>query len=180
MIDTPVKIQVRHFIPDRWNVSRLTIKGNTWYIYNFLEAVGNNIRTSFPFNAAVIACFWYFNKNVFSLITPLTLTMIMFPGFNSSRIHTWRLFVWFFFLRRSQKWILISIFLFNPLLRNVVKWPDTLLKSCSKCCKIFKVCLTILRNGEVKGQNQLHVKNNQTLGFVTVRSIKCLPSKIVG
>ena len=40
---------------------------------------------------------------------------------------------------------------FNPLLRNVVKWSDTILKSCSKCCKIFKVCLTILRHYEVKG-----------------------------
>ena len=37
----------------------------------------------------------------------------------------------------------------NPLLRNVVKWSDTLSKSCSKCCKIFKVCLTILRHCEV-------------------------------
>ena len=40
---------------------------------------------------------------------------------------------------------------FNPLLRNVVKWSDTLLKCCSICCKIFKVCLTILRYCEVKG-----------------------------
>ena len=39
----------------------------------------------------------------------------------------------------------------NPLLGNVVKWSDTLLKSCSICCKIFKVCLTILRHCEVKG-----------------------------
>ena len=39
----------------------------------------------------------------------------------------------------------------NPLLRNVVKWLDKLQKSCSICCKIFKVCLTILRHCEVKG-----------------------------
>ena len=39
----------------------------------------------------------------------------------------------------------------NPLLRNVAKWSDTLKKSCSKCCKIFKVCLTILQHCEVKG-----------------------------
>ena len=39
----------------------------------------------------------------------------------------------------------------NPLLCNVVNWSDTLQKSCSICCKIFKVCLTILRHCEVKG-----------------------------
>ena len=39
---------------------------------------------------------------------------------------------------------------FNYLLCNVVKWSDTLQKSCSKCCKIFKVCLAILRHYEVK------------------------------
>ena len=39
----------------------------------------------------------------------------------------------------------------NPLLRNVIKWSDTLLKFYSKCCKIFKVCLTILGHCEVKG-----------------------------
>ena len=33
---------------------------------------------------------------------------------------------------------------FNPLMHNVPKWSDTLLKSCSIYCKIFKVCLTIL------------------------------------
>ena len=31
------------------------------------------------------------------------------------------------------------------LMHNVSKWLDTLKHSCSKCCKIFKVCLTILR-----------------------------------
>ena len=39
----------------------------------------------------------------------------------------------------------------NLLLRIVVKWSDTLSKSCSICCRIFKVCLTILRYCEVKG-----------------------------
>ena len=39
----------------------------------------------------------------------------------------------------------------NPLLRSIVKWSDTLQKSYSICCKIFKVCLTILRHCEVKG-----------------------------
>ena len=32
----------------------------------------------------------------------------------------------------------------KSLMLNVPKWSDTLQKSCSKCCKIFKVCLTIL------------------------------------
>ena len=40
---------------------------------------------------------------------------------------------------------------FNPLLRDVVKWSETLLKFCSICRKIFKVCVTILRHWEVKG-----------------------------
>ena len=40
---------------------------------------------------------------------------------------------------------------FNPLLRSAVKWSDTLLKSCSICCKIFKVRLTILQHCEEKG-----------------------------
>ena len=39
----------------------------------------------------------------------------------------------------------------NPLLRNVVKWSDTLKKACSIRCKIFKMCLTILQHCEVKG-----------------------------
>ena len=38
----------------------------------------------------------------------------------------------------------------NPLLLNVVKWSGTLSKSCSICCKIFKVCMTILRHCEVE------------------------------
>ena len=40
---------------------------------------------------------------------------------------------------------------FNPLFRNVVKWPDILQESCSICYKIFNVCLTILRHCEVRG-----------------------------
>ena len=39
----------------------------------------------------------------------------------------------------------------NPLMHNVPKWPDTLQKSCSKCFKIFKVCLTILEHYALKG-----------------------------
>ena len=49
-------------------------------------------------------------------------------------------------------WKIIKIVkIINPLLRNVVKWSDTLLKSWRICCKIFKVYLTILRHREVKG-----------------------------
>ena len=33
---------------------------------------------------------------------------------------------------------------FNPLMHNAPNWSDTLWKFCSICCKIFKVCLTIL------------------------------------
>lgn len=40
---------------------------------------------------------------------------------------------------------------FNLFLYNVPKWPNTLLKSCSKCGNIFKVCLTILGRYEWKG-----------------------------
>ena len=40
---------------------------------------------------------------------------------------------------------------FNPLMHNVPKWSDRLLKSCSICCKIFKVCLTILGHYALKG-----------------------------
>ena len=40
---------------------------------------------------------------------------------------------------------------FNPLMLNVPKWYDTLLKSCSICCKIFKVSLTILGHYALKG-----------------------------
>ena len=40
-------------------------------------------------------------------------------------------------------YVSLSKIMLTPLLRNVVKWSYTLPKSCSKCCKIFKVCLTI-------------------------------------
>ena len=39
----------------------------------------------------------------------------------------------------------------NSLMHNVPKWSDILLKSYSKCCKIFKVCLAILRHYALKG-----------------------------
>ena len=31
----------------------------------------------------------------------------------------------------------------NPLMHNILKWSDARWKSCSICCKILKVCLTI-------------------------------------
>ena len=37
---------------------------------------------------------------------------------------------------------------FNPFMHNVPNWSDTL---CSKCRKIFKVCLTILGHCALKG-----------------------------
>ena len=42
---------------------------------------------------------------------------------------------------------------FNPLMYNVPKWLDILLKSCSIPCKIFKACLTILGHYELKAFN---------------------------
>ena len=40
----------------------------------------------------------------------------------------------------------------NPSMHNVPKWLDKLQKSCIKCGKIFKVCLTILGHYALKGQ----------------------------
>ena len=42
----------------------------------------------------------------------------------------------------------------NILMHNVPKWSDTLLKSCTICCKIFKVCLTILGFYALKAKDQ--------------------------
>ena len=36
-------------------------------------------------------------------------------------------------------------------MHNVLKWTGTLQKSCKECCKIFKVCLTILGRYALKG-----------------------------
>ena len=35
---------------------------------------------------------------------------------------------------------------FNPSVNNAPKWSDTLQISCNICCKIFKVCLAVLRH----------------------------------
>ena len=36
-------------------------------------------------------------------------------------------------------------------MHDLPNWSDTLKKSCSKCCNIFKVCLTILGHYALKG-----------------------------
>ena len=54
-------------------------------------------------------------------------------------------------LQLSNCIIIIVCNVFNPLMHNVLKWSDTLQKSCSICCKIFKVCLTILRRYALRG-----------------------------
>ena len=76
IIGTPVKFSIRNFISGWWNVLTDN-KDNIWYIHHFLKAVGNNIRILFlifdwaywPCNATVIACFWHFNNNIFSVIS---------------------------------------------------------------------------------------------------------------
>ena len=52
------------------------------YMLDFLKAVGNNIKATFPFNPFVVAYLWYFNNNMFSVIIP---TQVF-------RSHTWVLF----------------------------------------------------------------------------------------
>ena len=92
-------------------MSRLTIKDNIWYTHDFLKAVGNNIRVLFliydwlywPFNAAVIAYFWYFNKNTFSVITPLTFHNDNVSLIQMFRLHTWVLFNIFLFFCAEVK-----------------------------------------------------------------------------
>ena len=46
---------------------------------------------------------------------------------------------------------LISEDLLHPLMHHVPKWSETLEESCSKCCKTFTVCLTILGHYALKG-----------------------------
>ena len=53
MIGTPVKFQTGTLF-SIGEVSRLTIKGSTCYIHNFLKAVGNKIRASSPFSAMLL------------------------------------------------------------------------------------------------------------------------------
>ena len=67
-------------------------------------------------------------------------------NFNTFNFHEFRFFpIAVAFYRYNTQYI------FNPLMHNVPKWSDTLYKSCSIFCKIFKVCLTILGHYALKG-----------------------------
>ena len=46
---------------------------------------------------------------------------------------------------------------YENLMHNIPKWADTFKKSCSICCKVFKVCVTIFRCNELKGL-KVHAK----------------------
>ena len=77
---------------------------------------------SFPFNSAVIACIWYFNNNIFSVIIPLAFDNNNLLLIQVFRLRTWVLLAIYFFLHQSQKKILMSIFLFlkfNYLLKEI-------------------------------------------------------------
>ena len=40
-------------------------------------------------------------------------------------------------------WAVLGI---DPLMHNIRKWADTLWNYCNKCCKIFQVCMAILKH----------------------------------
>ena len=94
MIDTPVIFQIKNFI-----------KANILYIHDFVKVVGNNIRVLclifewlyWSFNADVIACFWYFNNNIFAVITPFAFDNDHVSLIQIFRLHAWVLFAVFFF-----------------------------------------------------------------------------------
>ena len=65
--------------------------------------------------------------------------------------HCFRTMLLSFIITSSNCHVRSFFWLFNPLMHNVPKWSDTLQKSCSKCCKLFKVCLTILGHYALKG-----------------------------
>ena len=65
----------------------LIIKLSSWYIHDFLKAVGNKAGTFFPFNAAATACFLFFNSNMFSLITPLVFNKVNASSIPISTLH---------------------------------------------------------------------------------------------
>ena len=65
-------------------------------------------------------------------------------------------------------------------MHNGPKWSDTLSKSCSICCKIFKVCLTILGHyplGCSKKFETMNARDNEIFFKVsylfTPKEIKC-------
>ena len=89
----------------------MTKKGNIWYIHDFSKAVGNTIKASCRFNAAAIAYFWYFNNNMFSVVTNLACNKVIVSSIQVSTLQTFAPFATFLFLRRSRKEILILKFL---------------------------------------------------------------------
>ena len=52
---------------------------------------------------------------------------------------------------RLSKFCNLDNLLLHPLIHNVPEWADTFQKSCSICCKVFKVCLAILGRYALKG-----------------------------
>ena len=68
----------------------MTIKGNTWDLHDF-------------FNAAAIACFWYFiSSDIFSVIARLAFDNDNVSLIQISSLHTWVLFVIFFSASKSK------------------------------------------------------------------------------
>ena len=64
----------------------------------------------------------------------------------------------------------------NSLIDNVPKWSDTFLKPCSKCCWIFKVCLTILGHytlKDIKLMIALRILPNVALKVSKNRNVGC-------
>lgn len=81
------------------------------------------IRTSSPFHAAVIVCFWYFDNNVLSLIT-FDINKVNVSSISFSTLHKCVLCAIFFFCG-NQKSIPISKFLLRinyPL--KLIKFTD--------------------------------------------------------
>ena len=115
MINTPIKFPSGSLV---WigEVSWLTIKGKTWYIHDFLKTVGNNISASSKFIAAVVACFWYFNNNIFSVITPLAFESDNVSLIQMFSLHTWVLFAIVFSVLMPKMNSYIKYFIENQLI----------------------------------------------------------------
>lgn len=73
------------------------------YMLDFLKAVGNNIKATFPFNPFVVAYLWYFNNNMFSVITLLAFDNDNVSSIQIFRLHTWVLFNIFLFFCAKVK-----------------------------------------------------------------------------
>ena len=72
------------------------------------------IRTSSPFHAAVIVCFWYFDNNVLSLIT-FDINKVNVSSISFSTLHKCVLCAIFFFLWKPKVDSNIKIFIENQL-----------------------------------------------------------------